>query len=66
MAIVVNLRTRRKQRDRDVKRQSGAEASCSHQVTSSVADRARAENVLERRRLESHRREDGISDDDDR
>ena len=54
MAKVVNLRTVRKQRSRDARRQEAAGTT----PEAAEAERARAAAEVERRRLDGHRREE--------
>ncbi|HRW14646.1 DUF4169 family protein [Amaricoccus sp.] len=58
MAKVVNLRTRRKQRDRDKAREETGAVTPATGETAAEAARRRAEAELASRRLEGHRRPD--------
>ena len=58
MSKVVNLRTRRKQRDRERAREEAGAVTSVTGETGSEAARRRAEAELASRRLEGHRRPD--------
>lgn len=57
MARVVNLRTRRKQKARDARRNEGPATATG--ISRTERDRAAAENRRMRERLEGHRLDDG-------
>lgn len=57
MANPINLRTVRKQRQRAEARARGDAAAARTSVPAAEAQRARADAVLEQRRLEAHRRD---------